>query len=630
MEDPDLIAILIPVDEDHYAENAFRRSENKNRCLPPTRRIDEGPAISSREPTPVYNLPQKDNSGNDYKDTHRLQLIFDSPPKDPTKGYAFGTDKLKCDVLLASRGVRGTSGVHFHITFDVINKERRLVLRDSSTNGTAVSYNGQAENEEIKVHVRRLQFKVKLVSHRTCEAEYKKNVGNFLNYSRTADPLLGGLSINSYTTEVAPSQSRTPGQRPVYIHEKELGKGSFGQVDRVIDVSTGVIYAYKTFYEPPWAKDKERRKCQLEKWRDKIRREIRIIMEHPHISSLKDEDFRNPLAEGETVHLLFQGLTVLEHLHLRGVAHRDLKPENILVESRFPLHLQFIDFGLANDQPDLKTFCGTEQYAAPELYIGRSYTTASLGVIVLEYVYGLPTQHLQAHTDGEAAMSERGLAWYRRLVEYATDWDSDPLIDLLTRGMLQIEARQRLSAGAYLRRAYELGLFGKPSASSGGTTPTRPIALASAVRNEEETPTVIAGPLWDAGRERSIQDDDDQGERSASDHHSVTSMSRQLGVPGSQSGKGAPRPRKGTPEAVSGRSSGHGRSSSGPPSPQEARSIIFRSKRHRSPAVSSPSNLSDESPVKRRPLESRLSHFRAPSASTIPLAPNHVGEVLSP
>lgn len=115
-------------------------------------------------------------------------------------------------------------------------------------------------------------------------------------------------------------------------------------------------------------------------------------MPHLPLGSLKDEHHRKPLAEGETVDLLFQGLTVLEHLHSRGVAYRDLKPENILVERRSPLHLRFADFGLASDQPDLKTFCGTELYVAPEILKGGNYTTAvdiwSLGVIVLEYRRG--------------------------------------------------------------------------------------------------------------------------------------------------------------------------------------------------------------------------------------------------
>lgn len=142
MEDPNLIATLIPVDEGKRAENAFCRDENKNRFLPPTQRITEGPTISSREATPAQEQPIDDHCK--YDSTHRLQLTFDKPPKD-RKTYKFGTDPNSCDVLLGSRGARGISGVHFCITFiDTIDDEMHLILRDSSTNRTAVSYNGQA------------------------------------------------------------------------------------------------------------------------------------------------------------------------------------------------------------------------------------------------------------------------------------------------------------------------------------------------------------------------------------------------------------------------------------------------------------------------------------------------------
>ncbi|MDI1488801.1 MAG: hypothetical protein OHK93_008077 [Ramalina farinacea] len=302
MEGPDLIATLIPSDDDDLARNAFRHEDNQKRCLPPTRGIDEGPATSSREATPACAQSIVDDYGT-HEHKHRLRLTFNKePPKDPTKGYAFGTDKQKCDVLLGSRGARGTSRVHFHITFDLIGGKRRLVLTDCSTHGTAVIYNGQAREEvrhhftwilnlakgegewKIVVHVRRLKFKVELASHETYKAEYNENVEKFLNHSRTADPPLGVLSINSYLTTVIPSQSLTPGQRPIYIHEEELGRGSFGRVDRVVNVSTGAIYAHKEFYEPKWEKDAEHRKHQQEKWRNQIRREIRIMMEHPYVS----------------------------------------------------------------------------------------------------------------------------------------------------------------------------------------------------------------------------------------------------------------------------------------------------------------------------------------------------------
>lgn len=137
-------------------------------------------------------------------------------------------------------------------------------------------------------------------------------------------------------------------------------------------------------------------------------------MPYLHLGSLKDEISQIPLAEGETDDLLFQGLTVLDHLHSRGVTYRDLKPENIFVESRSPLPMQFTDFGLANDLPDLKIICGTERYAAPEIFTWEKYTTTvdiwSLGVIILKNVYGLPTQHLQAREGRVAALREQGLA----------------------------------------------------------------------------------------------------------------------------------------------------------------------------------------------------------------------------
>lgn len=340
------------------------------------------------------------------------------------------------------------------------------------------------------------------------------------------------------------------------------------------------------------------------------------------LGNLDQVHHKNPLAEQETIDLLFQGLTVLEHLHSRGVVYRDLKPENILVECRSPLHLQFSDFGLANDQPELKTFCGTEKYCAPEIYTGGNYTTAvdiwSLGVIVLEYVYDLPTQHQQARMNGTAALKERGLAWCHGLIEYANDWDPDRLIDLLTTEMLRMDARQRLSARTCLTRAHEWGLFDDPSAGSGRTTPTRPTVLTSGTRNEEETPTIVVGALWDAAREGSNYDGAVQARRSASDRRSVTSTSRQLGAPRPPSDEGAPQLRKGPSEALSDRSSGHVRSSLEPSCPPAARSMRPGSKRHRSPAVSSPGHPSDKSQVKRRPAEAHLTEDRASCTSKIP------------
>lgn len=103
MEDSNLIATLIPVDQWKLAENAFCLKQNAGRYLPPTQGIEEGPTISSREATPAQEQPDDDHCK--YESTHRLQLTFDKKSKDPTKGYSFGTNSKICDVLLGALGL---------------------------------------------------------------------------------------------------------------------------------------------------------------------------------------------------------------------------------------------------------------------------------------------------------------------------------------------------------------------------------------------------------------------------------------------------------------------------------------------------------------------------------------------
>lgn len=270
--------------------------------------LEGSPNAPQSQATPAREQPNDDHCK--YDSTHRLQLSFDEKPKDPAKGYSFGTDSQRCDVLLGSRGAHQISGLHFSITFDdTIDDETHLILRDSSTNGTAVSYSDQAKEEvrhhfawildlekeegkwKIEVYTRGLSFKVELASHKTCKAEYDKNVEDFLQKTRSDLPPLDILGINSHTTTAQPSQPLTPRQLPIYIRERKLGSGSFGGVDKVIDVSTGAIYARKAFYEPQWGKGRERRMQQKEDWLNRVRREIRIMRENPHVSIITHMDW---------------------------------------------------------------------------------------------------------------------------------------------------------------------------------------------------------------------------------------------------------------------------------------------------------------------------------------------------
>lgn len=76
------------------------------------------------------------------------------------------------------------------------------------------------------------------------------------------------------------------------------------------------------------------------------------------------------------------------------VAHRDLKPENLLLDSKH--NIKIADFGLGNVMHDghfLKTYCGSPNYAAPELLAHRLYAGPeadiwSCGVILYALLCG--------------------------------------------------------------------------------------------------------------------------------------------------------------------------------------------------------------------------------------------------
>ena len=80
MEDPNLIATLIPTDTFQLTDTAFRHEHNKNYYLPPTRGIQERPITSSREATPAANEELVKNYRL-YDSTHRLRLTLDKEKK---------------------------------------------------------------------------------------------------------------------------------------------------------------------------------------------------------------------------------------------------------------------------------------------------------------------------------------------------------------------------------------------------------------------------------------------------------------------------------------------------------------------------------------------------------------------
>ena len=168
--------------------------------------------------------------------------------------------------------------------------------------------------------------------------------------------------------------------------------------------------------------------------------EPKMIIEYFPLGNLKDQHVHQPIFAEEGAAILVQGTDALTYLHKKQLAHRDIKPENILVKTRRPFQIKLSDFGLAKNVSELATCCGSYLYAAPEVFRGERYTAAvdiwSLGVVVYEYVYGLPK------TEGTFSPNR----WFKKLVGSILDWDADCMIDFLSSKMLKMNPQERSSA----------------------------------------------------------------------------------------------------------------------------------------------------------------------------------------
>ena len=221
----------------------------------------------SREPTPS----ETDMDTNDrVHDTEpELHLYLDDRPKDLSKGWVFGSDRTACDVYCGEPDKSRKYNIGRQTFSITINEQSQVVLKHlRDTNRTQVQYGNQkagdrrsfvwimlpdCENIFITT-ANRLKFQVNVVDPSKQTESSKRSRSIFLSWflsdvedSMPSTPL---RSVGSGSTTSDSGLCCVPNTQPFYYVRKDrpLGSGSFGKVYIVVDVSTGVEYAGKTFF----------------------------------------------------------------------------------------------------------------------------------------------------------------------------------------------------------------------------------------------------------------------------------------------------------------------------------------------------------------------------------------------
>jgi serine/threonine protein kinase len=364
-----------------------------------------------------------------------------------------------------------------------------------------------------------------------------------MNFASTSNAGEGECPFGAIPVEGGSTDSAQEGVVDVGIEDFELmavvGRGGFGKVMQVLHKASGEVYAMKVLRKRELARRK-----QVE--RTKVERSILASVQHPFIVSLRfafqteqklylvldfvqGGDFRTLLQaqrkfSARRVQLYTAEMALaLDHLHKMGIIYRDLKPENLLLGTDG--HTKITDFGLAHlfddpaavllvaggssgsggsgggssggssgivandaDAPNgvTRSFCGTEQYMAPEMLLQKGYSKSvdffSLGIFFCEMLQGYHP-YRDAHGN------------HMRMLQNIVR--RDPGLDQtlssgarsLAKALLQREQHRRLGSGAdsmaqIQAHPYFLGLDWQ-QVMKGGVAPeyVPPVRDAADVRN---------------------------------------------------------------------------------------------------------------------------------------------------
>ncbi|RIA96871.1 kinase-like domain-containing protein [Glomus cerebriforme] len=104
-------------------------------------------------------------------------------------------------------------------------------------------------------------------------------------------------------------------------------------------------------------------------------------------------ELNTTMPEAEIKSIFRQVARAIQHLHQNKIVHRDIKDENVILDEDG--NVQLIDFGSSayiKNGRKFDTFCGTIDYAAPEVLTGKKYSGPpqdiwALGILLYTLIY---------------------------------------------------------------------------------------------------------------------------------------------------------------------------------------------------------------------------------------------------
>lgn len=250
MDEPNLVARLIALNK--RTRKAWAHPHNRKHYVPASFQGFKLRGRAIRESTPPDDFMNKNVRREDTEP--ELQLYLSNRPRDITKGWVFGSDKTACDIYCGEIDEESQYNIGRQTFSITLNEEGQVILRHlRNTNRTLVQYDSQnpgPRQEFVWImlphclgiyvcSVNELKFQIKVLQLDAQTDLCLRSRSKFL-----ADVWLSGSS------RTTPSLLSAPQMEPFYYVRKDrpLGSGSFGSVYIVVDVSTGVEYAGKTFH----------------------------------------------------------------------------------------------------------------------------------------------------------------------------------------------------------------------------------------------------------------------------------------------------------------------------------------------------------------------------------------------